>query len=135
MRKHFIKSSILAGIASLLFSFSALKVGSLTDITKPYLGEYECKSATYGKKDLLEKISCVVIELREDNTFVLRYKDKKGKQKEETGEYTYDSENKTVRFKKHGICEIKRDLTLEKGNLYGTMKMGWNTVTIHFEQK
>ncbi len=135
MRKGYIKSSILAGIAALLFSFSALKTGSLTDITKPYLGEYECKSATYGNKDMLEDISSVVLELKADNTFVVHYKDKRGKRREETGTYEYDAEKNTFRFYWKGKGELKRDFPLEKGSIRGSVKMGRKVLSIHFEQK
>ncbi len=135
MSKRIIKSSILAGIASLLFSFSALKVGSLTDITKPYLGEYECKTAMYGKKDLFEHFTNIVLELREDNTFALRFEDMKGKKREEKGTYEYDKEKNVFRFKLRGKREIKRDFVLEKGIVSGALKLGRRTLYLQFEQK
>ena len=135
MKKNSIKSSLLAGIASLLFSFSALKVGALTDVTKPYLGEYECKMATYGKKDLFKDFSCIVLELRGDNSFSLRFKDKQGKMQEETGTYEYDTEKNTVRFKWQGKTQLKRDFLLENGSLSGALKLGWRTLYLQFEQK
>ncbi len=126
----------MAGIAAWTMSLSTFwQASALRDITKPYLGEYECKSATLGKKDLLETISSVVIELRADHTFVLRYRNKKGKKHEETGSYEYDAERKTVRFTRNGLLELTREFTLENGVLYGCMKIGWETLTISFEQK
>ncbi len=125
----------MASIVSLLFSFSALRVGSINDITKPHLGEYECKSASYGNKDLFKEYSSIVLELREDNTFVLRFQEKKGKKKEEKGTYEYDEENKTLRFKRNGKTEIKRDFLLEKGEISGAVKLGGRVLCVRFEQK
>ncbi len=135
MKKAFLKTSVLAGIASLLFSFSAWKTGTLTDITKPYLGEYECKSATYGKKDMLEDISSVILQLKADETFVLSYKDKHGKTRKETGTYQYDKERNTLHFFWEGKGELKRDFPLEKGCIQGSVKMGNKILSIRFEQK
>ena len=135
MRKKYIKSSLLAGLVSLLFSFSALKVGSITDISKPYLGEYECKSAELGKKDLLKDYPRIVLELCDDNTFVLRFQDKKGKKREQTGEYEYDKERGAFRFRINGKADIKREFVLENGKIHGALKLGWRTLTLEFEQK
>ena len=135
MKKKWIKSSLLAGLISLLFSFSALRVGSINDVAKPYLGEYECKSATYGNKDLCKDYTSIVLELRADNTFYLRYVEKKGKKKEEKGTYEYDEDSKLLRFKRNGKSEIKRDFYLEKGEITGTAKLGGRVLCVRFEQK
>ncbi len=129
------KSSLLAGLASFIVPTASLQTSAITDITKPYLGEYECKSATLGKKNLLDSISSVTLTLLPDGTFVLRYQDKKGKKHEETGNYEYDAQRKSVRITKNVLIEVKRDLTLENGVLYGSMKLGLKTLTIAFEQK
>ena len=46
-----LKYSFCAALASLLLILPACGNGSLKDVTKPYLGEYECQSATLGEKD------------------------------------------------------------------------------------
>ncbi|MBQ7924488.1 MAG: hypothetical protein IJ329_04190 [Clostridia bacterium] len=135
MKKRSIRSSIFAGIASLLFSFSALQTSTLTDITKPYLGEYECITAEYGKKNLLSDFSDIVLDLRKDNTFVLRYEDKHGEKHEESGTYEYDTKKDTFRFTFNGKAEIKRDFPLEKGEISVVLKLGWRTLSLRFQQK
>ena len=135
MKQHWLKSSLLAGFISLLFSFSALRVGNITDITKPYLGEYECISATYGNKDLCKEYGSIVLELRQDDTFILRFQERKGKKKEEKGTYEYDQEKGVLRFKRNGKTEIKRDFMLENGEITGVVKLGGRVLCVHFEQK
>jgi len=115
--------------------FPTWKNSTLKDITKPYLGEYECKSAVLGKKDLLKNFSNIILTLREDNTFLLRYQEKKGKPREETGRYHYDAEKKCVRFFFDGKRGFERDFPLENGDLNVALKMGAWTLSLRFEQK
>ena len=135
MKKRVIRSSLLAGVMSLLFSFSALQTGNITDVTKPYVGEYECKSAIYGKKDITDGFTYIILDLRPDETFVLRYRTEKGKTGEETGTYRYDDEKKTVRFSLENKGEFQREFPLENGELSVTVKLGMRTLSIVFEQK
>ena len=53
---------MLSGLITLLLLspwWTAMRSGTLTDITKPYLGVYECQSAQYNDKDLLENFSYI----------------------------------------------------------------------------
>ena len=51
------KSFILGALLSCMTLFPSVKDSTLKDITKPYIGEYECKSARLGDKDYLEDFS------------------------------------------------------------------------------
>ena len=136
MKKHVIKSSLLVGILSLFLAFSPMRSGGLKDITKPYLGEYQCKNATYGKQDILEGFSYVIIELKADETFVLRYADKEGKKKgEEKGTYVYDEKKETISFKLDKKSDWKREFPLKKGEIVISLKMGNKPLVLTFEQK
>ena len=136
MRKFVLKSSVLTGILSLFFALAPLRTGSLNDITQPYLGEYECKSATYGKKDILGDFSYVMLELKADETFVLRYADKKGERKgEERGTYVYDKERERITFQLNKKGDWKREFSLKDGGIFIALKMGNKTLSITFEQK
>ena len=64
MKKQVLKSSLLAGFCTLMLLFSGWREGKLTDVTKPYLGEYECKQATLGEKDCLKKFDYIRLELK-----------------------------------------------------------------------
>ena len=66
-----LKYSFCAGLAAMLFMLPACGNGSLKDITKPYLGEYECKNATLGERDYVEEFSFIRLELK--RTTNLRY--------------------------------------------------------------
>ena len=78
------KYSFCAGLAALLLILPACGNGALKDITKPYLGEYECKSATLGERDYTQEFSFIRLELKKDNEFTLYYSAKNGKNGEES---------------------------------------------------
>ena len=136
MKKVKLKSSLLAALTSLLFLFlPKLQSRALPDITKPYLGEYECKIARFGGNDLLEEFSYIKLELKADNTFVLRYKAEERSEKTETGKYKYDNKNKEITFTLDRSRIFKRKFPLEKGVIYVDFPIGTKQILLTFEQK
>ena len=135
MKKTVLKSSLLAGVVSLLFSFSVLKSGSLTDITKPYLGEYECQRAIFDGKDYAQEFSYIRLTFSADNTFTLSYKTKEGLCGSEKGEYSYDEEKEEVTLFTQGRHSFKRTFPLVKGNIYMSLRLGDKTLQVQFGQK
>lgn len=135
MKKTVLKSSLLAALAALSFSFSSLKQGSLTDITKPYLGEYECKSATLGDTEYIDDFSYIRLELDADGTFTLFYCPKEGKKRSETGKYVYDKEKKTLGLSLGENGEFRREFPLKDGAFQITLPLGGKILCLRFEQK
>ncbi|MBR2646423.1 MAG: hypothetical protein IKD47_02565 [Clostridia bacterium] len=135
MKKAIVKSSILAGLMGLLLCFSGLKDSKLTDITRPYLGEYQCERATYGSKDYLDTYTDIRLELKSDNTFVLTALDKTNKKKTIKGKYSYDEKKQTLtmRWGKGGF--IRRKIPLNGGELCLTIQIGNKTLVMNFIQK
>ena len=131
----FMKTFLLASIASLLFPVSAWKNGTLPDVTKPYLGEYECKTATLRDMDLTEQFDCAILELQENGSFCLRVKDKTGKMRTQSGKYVYDRENELVTFTVGKEYERNYRFPMQKGNIYITIPFGKATMRLEFEQK
>ena len=135
MKKQVLKSSLLAGITALLLTFSGLREGTLTDITKPYLGEYECKSATLGNEEYVDEFSYIILELKADETFVLRYKTKNKMKGEEKGEYSYDKEKETITLTLGEKSQFKREFSLKKGTICIEFPVGAKLFVMRFEQK
>lgn len=135
MKRNLLKSSLLASLAALSFSFSSLKEGSLTDITKPYLGGYECKSARLGDKEYLDDFSYITLELKKDETFTLYYCPKTGKKGEETGSYRYDEKTETLTLSMGKNNELKRQIPIKDGEFCVTVPLGTKTLILQFEQK
>ena len=128
------RSFILSGLLSLMMLFPNLRESTLKDIAKPYLGEYECKSAQLGKKDLLENFSYIRIELKDSENFTLYYKEKEGKGKEVEGKYVYDKEKELLMLAdKSGV--YKRGFPLNEGILTISLPMGEKNLVLKFEQK
>ncbi len=135
MKKTTLKSSVLVGIITLAFCLPACGKATLPEITKPYVGEYECTSATLGEKEYLDEFSFVKLELRPDDTFTLSYASKDGKKGTETGKYKYDFEKETICFVGMGDYAIERAFPLKNGQIDLTIAFGKQTLHIRFAQK
>ncbi len=126
-----LKSSILVGALSLLLLLSPSK-GELSDITKPYLGVYECTQATLGEKDCLERFSYVRLQLKDEENYVLSYQEKKGKRKQIQGKYSYDKQRGVVTLKdERGV--FKREFPLQEGRLTVSLPIGGKMLVLQFE--
>ncbi len=128
-----LKSSILAGLCALCMLG---KSSSLKDISKPYLGEYECKQATYGEKDYLENFTYIRMELQSGDRFVLSYCDKLTNKKNQVeGEFVYDEKTNTVTLQLGNDACIKRQFSLKDGVLLVVTTLGNKILQLRFEQK
>ncbi len=130
-----LKFSFCAALASLLFTLPACGNGSLKDVTKPYLGEYECQSATLGEKDYVEDFSFIRLELKQDNEFTLSYSAKNGKKGEESGTYTYDEQEETLTLIYGELGVLKRKFPFKNGEIFITLPIGLQTLSIKFARK
>ena len=138
MRTVKLKSSILVGICTLLAvlgNIIAPQNKNLKDITKPYLGVYECKSAQLGEKDLLEEFSHIVLELKTDGVFVLHYGHEKGGKQSLHGKYVYDSEKQTIVLKTAEKICFQREFPLRKGQIIVSLPIAQRQLCLIFEQK
>lgn len=135
MKKHILRSSILAGIASLLFLFPTFKKSELKDIAKPHLGIYECKIAQIDEVDYLDKFSYIRLELKDGNKYELTYQKKGGKEGKKKGAYRYDKKTETLTLYLDSTKLIKKEFPLKKGVLSLSITLGEKTMYAQFEQK
>ena len=129
------KYSFCAGIAALLLTFSACGNSSLKDVAKPYLGEYECKSARLGERDYVNDFSFIRLELKENGEFTLFYNAKNGKKGEESGTYSYDEKEETITIIYGELGVLKRKFPLKGGEIYVTLPIGSQTLSMKFARK
>ena len=134
MKKISLKSSLLAGIFSLLLLLPSFLQGDLKDITKPYLGVYECIEATLNGEDFLDKYDYISIELKDNGKFLLYMREAGKKQRKMTGKYTYDREKQEFRVNGSGNV-FKRKFTLQEGVLNVYLQIGSKNLLLKFEQK
>lgn len=128
------KGSIIGGLAALLSLFPGVKESKLEDMSKPYLGEYECKKAQFGTTDYLKRFNYVRLELKDEENFTLYYQEKGEKKKEVKGQYAYDEERKTLTLKGEEGA-IFRECTLEEGIFTLSFPIGGKILILQFEQK
>ena len=124
----------MVGLFTLLMLLPSIFQGGLKDITKPYLGIYECTEARLDEEDLLENYTNVALELKSGGKYVLYYTSKGEKQKKITGKYKYDSEKGTFTMYGDGLM-FKRQYTLQEGEIYVFVQIGKKNLVLKFEQK
>ena len=130
-----LKSTFVAGLASLLLCMGNIKDSTLLDVTKPYLGEYECEYARLGDREFSDGFEFVVLELKGDGTYLLSFKEKGGEKHTETGEYEYDEKTKTLRFSPRDKSALKKEFPLIDGVLTISTQIGNQQLIIRFAQK
>lgn len=135
MGKIKLKSTLAAGAASLMLCFGNIKDSSLLDVTKVYLGEYECSYAQLGDKEYLEGFDFVTLELKANGTYLLAFREKEGKKHTETGEYEYDEKTKTLRFSPRDKSALKKEFPLVDGVLTISAQIGNQQLIVRFTQK
>ena len=118
-----------------MFTFPACANGSLGDVTKPYLGQYECQSATLGEKDYVQDFSFIRLELKKDDEFTLYYHAKNGKKGQESGTYVYDEQEQTLTLGFGELGILKRKFPIKNGEIFVTLPIGNQTLSMKFLRK
>ena len=135
MKKVKLKSSLCVGLTALLFAFQGAGKTELTDITKPYLGVYDCTQAKLSNQDLLANFDDLKLELKDEGEYVLYVKEKGGKTKKVKGKYHYDSERETITLQVADCRVFQRSFPLKKGVLVISVPYGDKTLQLQFTQK
>ena len=133
-----LKSSIFLSLVLFLFVFpwwNTVKTQPLTEITKPYLGTYECKLAQLNEKNLLEDFSYINLELKKENEYTIYAKPKQGNEKRVDGEYKYNKERQTITFYVDACSFIKKEFPMKQGEIHIVLRQGDKTLVMKFEQK
>ena len=94
------------------------KMGSLPELSKPYLGVYACETLTLGGEDVLDKFEKIELELEYDGTFELTYLDLNGVEGSYSGEYSLSPEDGTITMSVDaGARSAPRTFRMEKGGI------------------
>jgi hypothetical protein len=108
----------------------------LKEITRPYLGFYECKKLFFGKKNILKQFKYITVELTAGGEMVLRYKLKSGKKGESRCNYAYDEKSgKIAVTSEKGLMGLSCDVTLQKGKMTVFSRFGNKNLVMQLEQK
>lgn len=130
-----LKSALLSAMLSLTLCSSCKMSGSLPDITKPYLGEYECQQALFNGKDYLEEFEYVRLTLEEDGVCLLSVKKSGNEKHEEKGRYEYNKEKEEIILSLDEQGSYQRRFPLKDGVITLSLSFGGKTFFAQFEQK
>lgn len=132
-----IKSAAFASamiLSPLLFNVSSL--GGLKDITKPYLGAYECEQIYFGNEDQTDRFDYVRMELEPEGEAKLLYKEKNGRKGEIEAKYTYDTESDTLTIIADFMgAEKKKSFPVKKGTIDVSVRYGGKILMMKFVRK
>ena len=132
-----LRSAILASAAALsalLFDVSSL--GELKDVSRPYLGTYECERIFLGEEEKTDRFEYVRIELQPEGKMKLLYQEKQGKKGEAEARYSYDTQKNllTVYVDIAGF-EQKKTFPVENGVLELSVRYGGRMLMMRFARK
>lgn len=123
MRK-FLCGLALALSLALSVGCDVKNMSSLKDITRPYAGEYTCRTLTYGGEDYLDRFETCVLSLKEDGSFALRFVTRDGAEGSCGGRYEYSEKTGEMTFTvRAGMREITRSFFYEDGSLHAAVNV------------
>ena len=129
--------SILLGCAFFLspIQTAAQLPNSLTQITRPYLGTYECKQLLIDGESKLDDFEYIKIELKSDGEMSLYFLDKAGKKGNACAKYEYDEKSQMLTaYTSLGGQTLKRSFPLKNGEIFVHVIYETRTLTMKFEQ-
>lgn len=135
-RKLILIAAILTLLLTILPACDAQKAGSLKTITRPYIAQYECTSATYGDDNLLDKFDYIEVNLADKKELELIYKLKNGNRNVITTTYELNPETRELSAD-IGIFgyKFKQTTKIENGKFTVTKTIGKKLLIMNFELK
>ena len=113
--------------------------GNLKEITKPYLGVYECTQAKFGSKDVKSEFKSLTVELTSGGEFCLRYALKNGLRDERCCKYSYDEKTGEIilspDFLPKEIFGKKNKVVLKDGTITAFIRFGRKNLVMKLTQK
>ena len=133
-KKEKIRSCFGAGLFALWLACTPIK-GSLKEITKPYLGVYECKSILLAGKEFLTNDQRIALELKKNGVFTLYYKNVDEEAQTLEGKYRYDEKTHCIQFLWEDKNVFKQSFPIENGQIILQYQFGTCSYKAIFEQK
>lgn len=132
MKKSKLKISLVIPCA--LIAFNLMNMSSLEDVSKPYVGVYECKYIMFGGENLLDKFDYVKFELLRNGVYKIEFKDKNNVKGVYRGHYEYDNSNNFITIDENVFGhKIKKSFTAEKGCVEVNVQYGDKLLAVKFE--
>ena len=107
-------------------------LGSLSEFSHPYAGEYVCDTLTLGGEDCLHKFEYLNLTKTSGGEFSFRYRTNGGLKGGYEGEYSVSPEGDEITFSaKYGARTASRTFPYEKGAVHVNLQFG--TKLLHAE--
>ena len=127
MRKILLLASACLSLF-LLGGCDVSEMGSLPELSKPYVGVYECEELTLGGEEMLEKFEKIQLELEYKGDFTLSFLTLEGMKGEYEGEYEVLIEDEEIKLsmtsegaEKHFFFRMEKGEILFDYNLGGKL--------------
>lgn len=133
-KKAKMRSFFGAGLLALWLAVAPLK-GDIKEITKPYLGVYECKSIQIADHEWLSKEQKVVLELKKKGIFTLYYQKPDGNTGRLDGRYKYEEKTQQIQLLWEGNNLFKQSFPIKNGQIIIQYQLGTRIYRAIFEQK
>lgn len=136
MKKRFLIFTFILLTILLLPACDAKNSESIKAITKPYIAQYECISATYGEDNLLDKYDYIKVVFIDKSEMCVLYKIKNGEKRSFKGTYTLDPETRELKADV-GILgyNIRQTTIVENGKFTVSKSIGGKQLIMNFENK
>lgn len=110
--------------------------GSLKSITRPYIAQYECVSATLGGEDIKDRFECFEIVLKDKENFELVYQPKDGAKRIYKSKYEFNIKTRelTADISVLGY-RFKPTVTVKNGQFTIVKQIGAKQLVLNFKAK
>lgn len=120
MRKNrYFFGAVLLLVAALCVLCGCNKVenmGSLPQLSKPYVGEYQCEKLIFGGEEQTDKFDYIKLTLKYGGKFVLSYRDTEQREGAYEGEYEMSPDGKELTLSaKAGLRTVSRTFPVTDG--------------------
>ncbi|MDE6613435.1 MAG: hypothetical protein K2K28_02655 [Clostridia bacterium] len=137
MKRKLIFISVLCTLLLLLLpACDAKNAGSLKSITRPYIAQYECTSATFGGDDVLKKFDYIEINLVNKKDMEIIYKPKGSDRKIIKTTYSLNTETRemTAEVGIYGYS-FKETTKIQNGKFTISKAIGRKQLIMNFQMK
>lgn len=131
------KTIRLRSIAILPFLLALINVASLTglkEVSKPYLGTYECEYLRIGEENILDKFDYVRFELNPKGIYKIEFKDKNGVKGVYRGHYSFDEKNDLIVIDENIFGKrVSKSFSARSGEITTNVLYGDTLLSIKFK--
>lgn len=123
MRRVILSAILLIGSLTVFTGCDLNSMTTLSEISRPYVGEYECKTLRLGAEDMTVRFESVKLNLKYDGEFILSYKGKSANKGEWSGRYRVSPDGDEITLSvKESARTVERTFPIDKG----TIIVDWN---------